>query len=56
MLDESEAQVQLADKALSSLPEEDVKMIKSDYACQILLNRSAVKFHLIFVLILVHMC
>lgn len=41
MLDESAAQVKLADKALLSLAKEDVKMIKSHYACHILLNRSA---------------
>lgn len=41
VLDESAAQVRLADKALLALDKEDVKMIKSHYACHILLNRSA---------------
>ena len=41
VLDESAAQVRLADKALLALDREDVKMIKSHYACHILLNRGA---------------
>jgi|GEM_PF-4626784 len=41
VLEESAAQVRLADKALLALDKEDVKMIKSHYACQILLSRSA---------------
>jgi hypothetical protein len=41
VLDESAAQVRLADKAILGLDKEDVKMIKSHYACHILLNRSA---------------
>ncbi|KAL3769325.1 hypothetical protein ACHAWO_007524 [Cyclotella atomus] len=41
VLDESAAQVRLADKAIQGLDKEDVKMIKSHYACHILLSRSA---------------
>lgn len=41
VLDESTAQVRLADKVLLGLDKEDVKMIKSHYACQVLLSKSA---------------
>ena len=40
----SDEQVALANKALSELDEDDVAMVKSHYACQILLNRSAYYF------------
>lgn len=41
VLDESAAQVKLADKVLLGIDKEDVKMIKSHYACQVLLSKSA---------------
>jgi len=41
VMDESDKQVQLASEALCELDETEVAMVKSQYACQILLNRSA---------------
>lgn len=41
MLDEIDGQVELADQALSKLDANEVAMVKSHYACQILLNRAA---------------
>jgi hypothetical protein len=41
VLDESDEQVRLADESLRKLEAEDVTMVTSHYACQILLNRAA---------------
>jgi len=41
VMDESEAQVELANEALAQLNETDVVIVKSHYVCQILLNRAA---------------
>lgn len=44
VMDESDEQVELASEALCQLNETEVAMVKSHYACQILLNRSAYYF------------
>lgn len=44
VMDECDAQVELAVETLSTFVESDVAMIKSHYVCQILLNRAAYYF------------
>ena len=44
VMDESDKQVELASEALDELDDKDVAIIKSHYACQILLNRAAQYF------------
>ncbi|KAL7539494.1 hypothetical protein ACHAXR_011486, partial [Thalassiosira sp. AJA248-18] len=44
VLDESDAQVEMAEQALSTLDDDDVAIVKSHYVCQILLNRAAYYF------------
>jgi len=41
VMDESDGQVAMADKALLELAEEDVAIVKSHYVCHILLNKGA---------------